>query len=200
MKKQAVWLLATLAVVVMLGCSTQKGPAEQAVAGAETALAAVQDDAQKYAPDQLAAVQTQLQNAKDSLAKGDYAAVLSGAPALNSAISSMKDAAAAKKAEAQAALAKAQTDWGPMSTDVPKMMDELQKRVDELAKARHLPRGVTKESVDSAKSGMDGLKQNWGDAMAASSSGDYTSAMTKATAVKDKLTETMKSLGMKVPS
>lgn len=200
MKKQAVWLLASLAVAIMFGCSTQKGPAEQAVASAEQQLSAVQDDAQKYAPDQLAAVQTQLQTAKDSLAKGDYQAVLTAAPALTAAIGTMKDAAAAKKAEAEAALAKAKTDWGPLSTDVPKMVEELQKRVDELSKAHHLPKGVTKENVESAKSGMDGLKTSWGDAVSASTSGDFTTAMSKGQAVKDKVVETMKSLGMKTPS
>src|ERR1700693_5512504 len=40
MKKQSVWLLATLAAVLVVGCANQKAPAERAVAGAETALAA----------------------------------------------------------------------------------------------------------------------------------------------------------------
>src|SRR5256886_13219599 len=43
MKKQSVWLLA-LAAVLVVGCANQKAPAEQAVAGAEAALAAVRDD------------------------------------------------------------------------------------------------------------------------------------------------------------
>ena len=81
MKKQSVWLLATLAAVLVVGCANQKAPAEQAVAGAETALAAVRDDAQKYVPDQLQAVDAQLAALKDSLTKGDYKSVLTGAPA-----------------------------------------------------------------------------------------------------------------------
>ncbi|MGH8267612.1 MAG: hypothetical protein ACRETS_09850 [Steroidobacteraceae bacterium] len=199
MKKQAVWLLATLAVVLMLGCSSAKAPAEQAVAGAETALAAIQDDAQKYAPDQLVAVQTQLQNAKDSYAKGDYQAVVAAAPALSTAIAGMKDAVASKKAEAEAALAKAKNDWGPLGTDVPKMVEEIGKRVETLAKSRHLPKGVTKDAVASAKSGLDALKTNWGDAVSASTSGDFTTAMSKGQAVKDQAMEMMKSLGMPGP-
>src|SRR5882672_661886 len=121
MKKQSVWLLATLAAVLVVGCANQKAPAEQAVAGAETALAAVRDDAQKYVPDQLQAVDAQLAALKDSLTKGDYKSVLTGAPTLNSAISSLKDAADAKKADTEAALAKAKDAWGPLSAEVPKM-------------------------------------------------------------------------------
>ena len=196
MKKQSVWLLVTLAAVLVVGCANQKAPAEQAVAGAETALAAVRDNAQKYVPDQLQAVESQLAALKDSFAKGDYKAVLTGAPTLNSAISAMKDAAEAKKADADAALAKAKDAWGPLSAEVPRMVDAIQSRVTALSKSHHLPKGVTKNSLASAKSGVDSLKSMWSDASNASASGDFTTAVTKAQAVKDKAAETMRSLGM----
>ena len=196
MKKQSVWLLATLAAVLVVGCANQKAPAEQAVAGAETALAAVRDDAQKYVPDQLQAVDSQLAALKDSLTKGDYKSVLTGAPTLNSAISSLKDAAEAKKADTEAALVKAKDAWGPLSAEVPKMVDAIQSRITALSKSHHLPRGVTKGSLASAKSGVDSLKSMWSDASNASASGDFTTAVSKAQAVKDKAAEIMKSLGM----
>ena len=196
MKKQSVWLLATLAAVLVVGCANQKAPAEQAVAGAETALAAVRDDAQKYVPDQLQAVDSQLAALKDSLTKGDYKAVLTGAPTLNSAISSLKDAAEAKKADTEAALVKAKDAWGPLSAEVPKMVDAIQSRVTALSKSHHLPKGVTKDGLASAKSGVDSLKSTWSDASNASASGDFTTAVTKAQGVKDKAAEIMKSLGM----
>jgi hypothetical protein len=196
MKKQSVWLLATLAAVLVVGCANQKAPAEQAVAGAETALAAVRDDGQKYVPDQLQAVDAQLAALKDSLTKGDYKSVLTGAPTLNSAISSLKDAAEAKKVDAEAALAKAKDAWGPLSAEVPKMVDAIQSRVTALSKSHHLPRGVTKDGLASAKSGVDSLKSMWSDASNASASGDFTTAVSKAQAVKDKAAEIMKSLGM----
>ena len=196
MKKQSVWLLATLAAVLVVGCANQKAPAEQAVAGAETALAAVRDDAQKYVPDQLQAVDSQLAALKDSLTKGDYKSVLTGAPTLNSAISSLKDAAEAKKADAEAALAKAKDAWGPLSAEVPKMVEAIQSRVTALSKSHHLPKGVTKDGLASAKSGVDSLKSMWSDASNASASGDFTTAVSKAQAAKDKAAEIMKSLGM----
>jgi hypothetical protein len=196
MKKQSVWLLATLAAVLVVGCANQKAPAEQAVAGAETALAAVRDDGQKYVPDQLQAVDSQLAALKDSLTKGDYKAVLTGAPTLNSAIRSLKDAADAKKADAEAALAKAKDAWGPLSAEVPKMVDAIQGRITALSKSHHLPKGVTKAGLASAKSGVDSLKSMWSDASNASASGDFTTAVSKAQAVKDKAAEIMRSLGM----
>jgi len=196
MKKQSIWLLAALTAVLVIGCNMQKGPAEQAVAGAQAALDAVRDAAQKYAPEQLGGVEAQLSDMKGNFQKGDYAAVLAGAPALTAAISSLKDAANAKKAEAEQALAKAKDDWGPASAAVPKMVDDLAKRVEALSKGGKLPKGVTKDAVTAAKSGLDSLKSTWADAANASTSGDYTTAMAKAQAVKDKATALMKSLGM----
>ncbi|TLZ25655.1 MAG: hypothetical protein E6K27_10050 [Gammaproteobacteria bacterium] len=196
MKKLSHWLLAALAAALVMSCANQKAPAEQAVAVAEAALAAVRDSAQKYAPDQLQAVEDQLKGLKDSLAKGDYKAVLTGAPTVNSAINSLKDAAEAKKADADAAAARAKDAWGPVSADVPMMIEAIAKRVDSLAKSHRLPKGVTKEGLAAAKSGLDSLKSQWTEATSAATSGDYTTAMAKAEGVKTKAAEMMRSLGM----
>jgi len=196
MKKLSHWLLAALAAALVMSCANQKAPAEQAVAVAEAALAAVRDSAQKYAPDQLQAVEDQLKGLKDSLAKGDYKAVLTGAPTVNSAINSLKDAAEAKKADADAASARAKDAWGPVSADVPMMIETIDKRVDSLSKSHRLPKGVTKEGLAAAKSGLDSLKSQWTEATSAATSGDYTTAMAKAEGVKTKAAEMMRSLGM----
>jgi hypothetical protein len=196
MKKLSLWLLAAFVAALVMSCANQKAPAEQAIAGAETSLAAVRDAAQKYAPDQLQAVEDQLKGLKDSLAKGDYRGVLTGAPTVNSAITSLKEAAETKKAEAEAALARAKDAWGPASADVPKMVEALAKRVETLSKSHRLPKGVTKEGLASAKSGLDALKSQWGEATSAAASGDYTTAMNKAEALRTKAAEMMKSLGM----
>jgi len=196
MKKLSVWVLAALAAALVMSCANQKAPAEQAVAAAVASLAAVRDSAQKYAPDQLQAVEDQLKGLKDSLAKGDYKAVLTGAPTVNSAINSLKDAAEAKKADADAASARAKDAWGPASADVPMMIEAIAKRVDSLSKSHRLPKGVTKEGLAAAKSGVDSLKSQWAEATSAATSGDYTTAMLKAEGVKTKAAEMMRSLGM----
>jgi hypothetical protein len=196
MKKLSVWMLAMMAAIALVGCAMQKAPAEQAVKTADAALAAVRDQAQKYVPDQLQAVQAQVDGLKDSLSKGDYKAVLAAAPALNTAISGLKDAAAAKQQEVEAALAKAKDAWGPLSTDVPKMVDAISSRVDVLSKSHHLPKGVTKDSLAAAQSSVATMKSTLGDATSAATSGDYSTAMSKAQAVKDQATQVMQSLGM----
>jgi hypothetical protein len=196
MKKLSVWLLTALVALALVGCSADKGPAEKALGSAEAAFNAVHDQAMKYAPQELGAVEEQLQSVKDSYARGDYKAVVAAAPALTAAIGKLKDDATAKEAEAAAALAKAKDDWGPTSTDVPKMVDAIQSRVDILSKSHHLPKGVTKDSLAAAKTALDSMKSTWGEATTAASSGDFTGAMSKAQAVKDQATKIMQSLGM----
>jgi hypothetical protein len=196
MKKQTAWLLAVLAALALAGCANQKAPAEAAIANAETAIAPIRDAAQKYVPDQMQAVDAQLASMKAADAKGDYKAVLAAAPGLNTAISSLKEATAAKQQEADAATAKAKEGWGPLSAEVPKNLDAIQSRVDILSKGRHLPKGVTKESLASAKTTLDAMKSQWSEAQNAATAGDFSTAMSKGQGVKDQATETMKSLGM----
>ena len=197
MKKLSVWLVALLMALAVVGCANQKAPAEQALTQAEASLTQIRDMAMKYAPDQLQAVDAQLNGLKDSFNKGDYKTVLAGVPSLNTAISNLKDTATQKQADAQAAADKAKDAWGSVSSDVPKMVDAIQSRVDILSKSHHLPHGVTKDTLDAAKSGLDSMKSGWAQASQAASSGDYTTAMSKAQAVKDQATQIMQSLGMK---
>jgi hypothetical protein len=196
MKRLPVGPVAALVVLLVAGCASQKGPAEQAVAAASASLAAVRADAQKYAPEKLQAVDDQLRSLKDSFAKGDYRSVLTSAPTLNSSIRALKYAAEAKKADAEAALARAREAWGPMSTEVPKMVDAIQGRLAAIAKSHHLPRGVTREGLSAATSGVDSLRSMWSEAASASAAGDYTTAVARAQAAKDKAGEIMRSLGM----
>ena len=110
MKQLCTGLLATLMAVLLVGCS-QHPQATQAILSSEDALVQIRDMAQTYAPDQLHAVDEQLNALRDSLAKRDFKAVLAGAPALNTAISNLKAAASAKKQEAEEALARAKDAW-----------------------------------------------------------------------------------------
>jgi hypothetical protein len=196
MKKQSAWLLASLAALVLVGCAGQKEPAEKALASAQSTLGAIHDAAQKYAPDELQAVETQLAGAKDSLAKGDYKGVLAAAPALTAAIGALKDTAEAKEKEAEAAAATAKDTWGPLSTDVPNMVAAIQSRVEVLSKSHHLPKGVSKDGLAAAKTGLASMKTVWSDASNSAAAGDFTAAVAKAQAMKAQAADIMKSLGM----
>ena len=191
------WLAASAAAMLMLACSSQREPAEQAIAQVDTSLGAIHDTAAKYAPDTLTAVESQVSALKQNFAKGDYSGVLTAAPAVNTAIKALREDAQTKASEADAALAKVKQQWRTLTYEVPKLVADLHTQVDTLSSGRGLPRGVTKASFASAKDGVASLDAMWSDANNTVSSGDYTGAVTKGQAVKDKATELMHTLGMK---
>jgi hypothetical protein len=158
---------------------------------------AIHDTAAKYVPDTLKDVESQVSALKQNFAKGDYSAVLTAAPAVNTAIKALRQDAQTKASEADASLAKVKQQWRTLTYEVPKLVADLHTQVDTLSGGRGLPRGVTKASFASAKDGIASLDAMWSDANNTVSSGGYAGAVTKGQAVKDKATELMHTLGLK---
>ena len=192
------WLAAGLTVMlVSAACSSQKEPAEQAIARMDNTLSAIHDSAARYAPETLKAVEAQVAAIKQSFAKGDYAGVLAAAPGVNSSIASLRQDAGAKQSAADAEAAKVKQQWRTLTYEVPKLVAGLHTQVDTLSSGHSLPRGVTKASFSSAKDGVASLDAMWTDANNTVATGDYAGAVTKGQAVKDRATELMHALGMK---
>jgi hypothetical protein len=179
-------------VLVLAACAGQKGPATTAVTAAESALASIKDDAAKYLPEELKGAEGTLASLKSSLEKGDYKAVLTGAPSLMGSLESLKTNLGAKLEEAKAATA----EWAGYATDLPKMVEAIQSRVTTLASAKKLPKGLDAAAVDTAKSGLASMQATWADATASFTGGNAIDAVAKAKAVKAKGEEVLKLLGM----
>lgn len=182
--------------LLAFGCANQKEPAEKAVAQVESAVAALREDAAKYAPDSLAAMDTSLTAAKEKLAKEDYKGVLADVPQLNSTLNSLKETVAEGKAQAEAAMAAASEQWNALSADIPKMVDAIQSRVDILGKSRKLPKNLSQEAFDSAKSKLESMKTTWQQASSAFATGDAVNAVAMANNVKQEGNEVLQLLGM----
>jgi hypothetical protein len=196
MRTSKLWIGLMAAAVLAAGCANQKEPATKAVAAAEAALSALSGDAAKFLPEDLGKVQGSLTALKDSLAKGDFKAVVAGAPALTASLESLKSAVAGKKSEFEAANASAMTAWSALSTDLPKMVSAIESRVGVLSGAKMLPKNVSREAFDAAKAGLDMMKGVWGEASAAATSGNAVDAVAKAKMVQEKGAEVLKLLGM----
>jgi hypothetical protein len=190
------WLAASLTALIFFGCTSQKEPAEHAVANIDAALGTGHDAAAKYTPDRLQSVEAQVATLKDNLSKGDYKKVLADAPAVTTAVANLQQAAIAKQEEADTKLAQTKQQWRTLSADVPKMVAAIQSRVDELSKSRRLPKGVSKASSESAKASLDSLNSTWTEATGAVANEDYAGGVAKGQAAKDKATKIMHELGM----
>lgn len=190
------WCALTLvgfAAVLLSACASEKVPAETALKAAESAVNATVAEASKYVPDEAKALQDSLNSLKDSFAKGEYKAVLAGAPDLTAKTKALADAAAAKKASLT-------TNWTDISGGLPQVLQTIQGRVEILSKAKTLPANVDKAAVEGAQTGLDEMKKAWADAQASFSAGNLADALAKANALKSQAAEMMTKLGMQVPA
>jgi hypothetical protein len=192
MRIAKVILAIAASTLLFTGCARQKDEATKALTAIETSVSALKDEGTKYAPVAYQGVESTLATLKDSLAKGDYKSVLAGTPELNKAVDSLKTAIASGKEQFEAASA----EWNSLSTDVPKMVEAIQSRVDILSSAKKLPKNVSQEAFNSAKSGLDMMKAQWNEANGAFMEGKAAEAVEKAKAVKARGAEVLAALGM----
>ena len=189
MKKYLPFIALVVVALFFIACSRDKAPAEAAIKAAEDALNAAKAEASKYVPDQVKSVEDTLKAAKDSFAKGEYTAALNSAKDLPAKAKDLTAAAAAKKAE----LTKS---WEELSGSVPKMVEAINTKVDALSKMKKLPKDMDKAKLEGAKTSLGEINQAWTDAEGAFKAGNFTDALAKGKAAKDKATEIMGTLGI----
>ena len=185
-------LAAFVFTIALASCANQQAPAEAALKAAQTAFSTVSADLQKYLPEQGRAMQDALASAQAALTKGDYQAATTQAQGVTAQVTNIGSAIAAKKMELTAA-------WAPLMGTVPRLVEGLRNKVETLAKSGHLPAGVTKETLETAKAGVAAATQRWSEAAAAAASGDLATATAKAKDVRAKVMDLMTSLKMPMP-
>jgi len=183
---------------VLLACTSQKEPAENAVARVDASLTEIRADAQQYAADKLQAVDESVKKLKDALANKNYRVVVSAAPSVAAEVADLKTAITQGKEEAQATLAAAQTEWNDLSASVPPLVEKLQARVDQISKSRKYPKGMDKAGFEAAKSGFETLKSEWTEAGTEFASGQAANAVRKARNAKARAEELINALEVKV--
>jgi hypothetical protein len=189
-------ILKTLAVVApfafLVGCTdAAKIPAEAALKAADSAVATLDAEVQKYVPDQVAAVKTAYAGAKDLVAKKDYKGALAALEPIPGKVKEALAAAAAKKDE----LVKA---WGAATADLPSLVGALKSRLGILSEAKKLPKGLDAATVSAAKDGLASIESGFAKATADFQAGNLDTAIAAAKGLVPKGQEIMKSLGMQV--
>jgi hypothetical protein len=176
-------VLASVAGVVLAACAGQKVPAEKLIAEIQATVTAASDEAKKYIPEQLIAVQTQLDALKASFDKKEYPAVVSGAPAVLDAAQSLATAAAAKKDE----LLKALNDkWTALAGSVPGYMNAIQNRIDALGK-KSSKKAAAGIDLNAARSSLSDAASLWSKAQAAFAAGNMEEAVNTGQSVRTKI-------------
>jgi Domain of unknown function (DUF4398) len=192
MTRRPVWVVCVLGIALLVAaCSgAEKDATEAAINAAQSAINAVRDEAEKYAPDQLQAAQNALQSARVELTKGDY----------KNALSAAQDAA--RKAKDLAVTAAAKKDefmktWNSLNDSLPKSMDQVKTKLEAYSKGARMPQGMDRDKLEAAKAQYAQLKQSWADAKASASQGNWGDAIQKATGINDLLAKLKEMLGIK---
>jgi hypothetical protein len=187
------FLVMVLAAFAVAGCANKMAPAQKAIADIEAAVAAAGEDATKYIPDQVQAVNDQVANLKAMFDKKDYKGVLAAAPALLTQAQGLTTAAAAKKTEMTDMYA---GEWSTLASSVPEAVAAIQSRVDVLSKSKKLPAGMDAAALDGVKTGLAEANTMWSQATEAQAAGDLEQAVTLAQQVKSRTDEMLTTLGM----
>lgn len=160
--------------LLFVACANQMEPAKNALDNINTTLNSVSADAQKYVPDQFADAQTKVAALTASFEKKDYAAVVTGAPAVLAEVNGLTGAAAAKKDEMVKALG---NEWRSLAASVPQSLGAVQTRIDALSKTKHVPKDI---DLAGAKSGLADATSAWDKAEEAFKAGNPADAVTEA--------------------
>jgi hypothetical protein len=186
----------SLAAIILAACASQKEPAQKLIGDIESTVAAASTEAAKYVPDQLADVQAKLSGLKSSFDKKDYAAVVTGGPAVLTAAQGLATAAAAKKDEVLKAL---DDEWSGLAGSLPADVTAVQNRIDMLSKKsmRKEAKGI---DLNAAKAGLGDATSLWSKAQAAFAAGNLDEAVSTAKDVKAKVEAVAASLKLDLPA
>lgn len=171
------------AVVVMAACSSQKEPAQKLISDIDALVNSAAPDAAQYVPDRLQDVQNKLGDLRASFDKGDYKAVVSGAPPVMASAQELAGASTAKKDEVTSAL---KTEWVSFESALPENASAIQNRIEFLGKKENqkLASGV---DLNAAKTALSEVNALWSKAQAAYAAGNLPEAVTTASSVKTSL-------------
>ena len=178
------------ATLFITGCGN-KEPATDVVTQAEAAMEGLRTNASQFAPEELKTAEATLAKMKADLAKEEYGDVLKAVTPFNAQVKTVQDTMVSQ----QSLQVAAQQEWDTLNQEVPKTVEALQVRVDSLKGAK-LPKEITKETFETAKTEFETLKATWAEATAAASAGKTLEAADKGRTAQAKGEELKTQLGM----
>jgi hypothetical protein len=195
MNAKPVRILAAALLLVLAACSSQKEPATQAINNLESSVTELKADGERFAAEQMAAVERGVADLKASFDKKDYKTVVTNAPPVQKQVADLRESVAARRQEFEAASARATEQWNGYAAEMPRYLDTLQKRLDTMAKSRR-NRSAQGPSEDSLL--LDNVRNLWADAGNLFSTGKPVEAAARADEARAKAQELAQKLGAKL--
>ena len=179
----------TLPLALAAACSTAKGRAQSDVAAAERAIATVPAEAIKVVPEQLTPLTDAVNQAKDQLAKGEYAAASASAREVPDRARELADSLPARKAALSAQL-------DTLAVAMPRNLAAIGAKLDTIARNKRLPRGLDEQELQEAKDTHAAVTAEWPEVLNAYHAGELASAMSRALNLKSRVSHSLLALGL----
>jgi hypothetical protein len=157
--------------LVLTAVTCNKGPAEEALAAAEEALAAVRADLERFAPEEHARLRQTLEAARADFAAGDYTEALRRAQELPAGIRRAVEKANRRRS------AEVASAWDDLSRELPALIARLRARV---ALASSPAAGPSDPGLEAVRAELQDIGDAWDEARAAFEGGDASRALATA--------------------
>lgn len=187
---------ACVALTLVAACAGPKQHAEQALADARAILAPIREEAVRYFPAELAALEAQLASLDASLRQGDDGAVFEAVPALTDRLASLRRQALAARARASVDLEMAKVEWSALAAELSERLTTLDARVAELVAQRKLPPGLERAKFEAAKQALVAMKQSFKESATSETAGAAIDAVASARAVVEQAKSLAVTLGV----
>jgi hypothetical protein len=179
----------SFALLFVGACASAKGRAEADVAAAERAVAAIPADAAKVVPEEVSPLADAVNQGKDQLAKGDYAAASMSVREVPAKALLVADSLPSRKAALSARM-------DTLAIAMPRNLAAIQAKLDTIAKSKRLPRGLDEQELQEAKDTYAAASAEWAEVMASFQAGDIANAMSRAQNLKNRVSHTLLALGL----
>jgi hypothetical protein len=179
----------SILALLLAGCAGAKGRAQADVAAADRALAALPPEAAKVVPDQLGPLTDAVNQGKDQISKGDYAAASAAVREVPDKARLLTDSLPAHKVALTAAM-------DTLSVAMPRNLAAIKAKLDSIAKVKRLPRGLDEQELQAAKDTYAAVTAEWAEVMKAYQAGDLADAMSRAQNLKNRVSHSLMALGL----
>ena len=172
-----------LLALALAGCNGAKKAAQASIAAADSAVAAVQPEAERVAPELLQPVTTALTEAKAAFAEKDYEAALAKSQDIPTRAAEVATKVEERKKDSS-------TDFAVLIVAMPRNLAAMKQKL-----ARP-PRSLSRERVAEIQKLVDSASTEWDAITKEFQSGAVSSAMDKAFLLKARVSEAMVALGL----
>jgi hypothetical protein len=178
-----------LPLAIIAACASAKGRAEADVAAAERAVAALPADATKVVPEQVTPLVDAVNQGKDQLAKGDYAAASTSVREVPAQAKLVADSLPARKAALTAVI-------DTLAVAMPRNLAAMQAKLDTIARSKRMPRGLDEQELQEAKDTQAAAPAEWAEVMKLFQAGELANAMSRAQSLKTRVSHSLLALGL----